>query len=247
LGNKITVAKDNGPNGPGVANVPDGDEGTQAVAAGEGIMTFLLVLLFFAVVLLVEVSCAHRRRVAESRETVADTVPPHTLVHRGHTWLRYDRAGHALVGATDFAANFAGEIAAVELPREGRRLGENEPAWTLVSARNRRLTLAMPIAGTVVAVNYDLLRNPGLAQRLPYSDGWFLRIRPRDASGERADLKPLAAVRDWIDNARAAVMARLSPSLGSVAFDGGGWAAAFGDRLEEDDWQELKRQLFPVA
>jgi hypothetical protein len=42
-------------------------------------------------------------------------------------------------------------------------------------------------------------------------------------------------------------MKRLTPDLGAVAQDGGEWITAFGDHLGDDDWQALKRDLFPTT
>jgi hypothetical protein len=49
-----------------------------------------------------------------------------------------------------------------------------------------------------------------------------------------------------MDAVKLRVTARLSP-LGAVAADGGEWAAAFGDRLDDATWETLRCELFPGA
>jgi len=169
------------------------------------------------------------------------------LFHPGHTWVRVHDDGLASVGVTDFAVNFAGDVSGIELPNEGDQLQQGQPAWTLVSARKRRLQQLMPIDGRVLAINRDLLRNPDLAQRAPYEAGWILRVRPLNLPSNLSNLLRAKAARAWIDATRARIAAQLNPSLGSLAYDGGEWAAGFGDRIEDREWEQLRRDLFPAS
>jgi hypothetical protein len=105
----------------------------------------------------------------------------------------------------------------------------------------------MPIAGKVLAVNRKLLQHPNLIQRFPYEAGWVLRVRPRAFSKSKLNLLSGAAAGAWLDAARTSITRRLTPALGAVAHDGGEWAAGFGDRLNDTDWQDLKRDLFPTV
>ncbi len=220
-------------------------------------MVVILVILTAATFLTVEWYLSHRRKRATQIARARSLLPVGRdqsgvlsldgfLFHPGHTWVRIHDDGLASVGATDLAANFAGEVSRIELPHEGDRLQQGQPAWTLVSARNRRLQQLMPINGRVLAVNRDLLRDPDLAQRAPYEAGWILRVRPRNLPSSLSNLLPARAARAWIDATRARITAQLSPSLGSLAYDGGEWAAGFGDRIEDADWEELRRDLFPT-
>lgn len=169
------------------------------------------------------------------------------LFHPGHTWVYVHDDGLVSVGATDFATNFAGQLSAVEMPGEGARLHQGDSAWTLVSAKDRRLDQVMPIEGKVLAVNSDLLENPELAQSSPYEEGWILRVRPRELKSSIRNLLSAEASRIWIDATRTKISALLSPALGALAHDGGQWIAGFGDRLEDSDWENLKQDLFSAA
>lgn len=167
------------------------------------------------------------------------------LFHPGHTWVQPHGDGLASVGVTAFAGNFAGHLDRVELPSEGRRLHQADPAWSLVSKGGRRLDLAMPIDGRVLAVNPDVVRDPTLLQRRPYDLGWILRVKPRHAAGARRNLLSLSAAQAWIDAARNAVTSRLARVSTVTAYDGGEWVPAFGEWLEDEDWLELRSDLFP--
>jgi glycine cleavage system H protein len=46
-----------------------------------------------------------------------------------------------------------------------------------------------PLSGEIAAVNDEAFaRDPALANRDPYGDGWLVRIRPSDLAGERGHL-----------------------------------------------------------
>lgn len=167
------------------------------------------------------------------------------LFHPGHTWVQVHGDGLASVGATAFASNFAGQIDRVELPSEGRRFRQADPAWSFVSKGGRRLDMAMPVDGRVLAVNPEVVRDPSLLQRRPYDLGWILRIKPRSPAGARRNLFSLGAAQAWLDAAKAAVTARLASVSTVTAYDGGEWVPAFGEWLEDRDWSELRHELFP--
>ena len=221
-------------------------------------MTLLLVVTTFVAILVVELAVRHRRSTvalaARSRDlgpAVAGStpakLPPDFLLHAGHTWIQAHDGDLASVGTTDLAANFVGTVSSVVLPTEGQRLRPGDRAWTLISERHRRLRQAMPIDGKVLAVNRELLQHPSLVQRAPYESGWILRVKPHNLGKSRVNLFAGTAAGMWLEAARAAVMKRLTPALGAVAQDGGEWVTAFGDHLGDDDWQVLKRDLFPTT
>jgi len=172
--------------------------------------------------------------------------PAQLLHHPGHSWVRVGGGDAAAVGASTFAANFAGRLAKIELPRVGDVLKQGQAAWTLISERKRRLTQPMPVDGEILEVNTALVADPQLAQLEPYEDGWILRVRPRGEADRLHNLleDPLGHV--WDDAMRLRLNQMLSPALGARANDGGEWVPGFGDELSDEDWESLKRELFPA-
>lgn len=170
--------------------------------------------------------------------------PSPLYLHPGHVWMRLMPDGIASVGATEFAANFAGTLSAIDTPQEGTRLRQGEPAWTLISARDRRLSQAMPLDGEVVAVNRGLVANLGLLQRSPQDEGWILRVRPSRIGESLQNLFSGALAETWREVTSLRLNAMLTPSLGRLANDGGVWVARFGDMLDDFTWFAMRRELF---
>jgi len=218
-------------------------------------MVVIAVVVAFAAFLLLDwywVRGRHRApggvRAAPSPSRLAEeavTAPADLLFHPGHTWARVTNLGSVAVGCDEFAAKFAGEIAAVELPAVGSAKRQGDPAWTLISASGRRLGQVMPLEGEIVEVNRDLLEDPSLAGRAPYDRGWIARLRPTHLTSSTRNLLGGGLAKSWMDAVRATVTGRLGPIAHATAADGGEWAAGFGDHLDDVTWRALKRELFP--
>lgn len=219
-------------------------------------MVPILVLLTFAAFIGIGLLLERRRAVEEgaSREAALPAALDLATVsgnrasfflHPGHVWVRLLPDGLASIGASDFAANFAGSLAEVALPGEGAVLRQGDPAWTLVSNLRRRLTQTMPLDGEVVSVNRDFAARPTSAGREPGEDAWILRVRPARLNEGLRSMFGGALAETWKEVAELRLNAMLSPALGRVANDGGVWAANFGDQLNDEDWLALRRDLFP--
>lgn len=220
-------------------------------------MVAILVLLTFAAFVTVGWVIARRRRAtAEGPSTdeaprlvpagapAAGSLPAYYL-HPGHVWVRISPDGLASVGVSEFAANFVGALSQVDVPGEGTLLRQGEPAWTLVSARNRRLTQATPIEGEVIAVNRELVGDQGRLKDPSHRAEWILRIRPTRLGESLQSLFSGALADTWREVAGLRLNAALSPALGRLANDGGVWVANFGDMLDDPVWLALRQDLFP--
>jgi glycine cleavage system H protein len=174
--------------------------------------------------------------------------PVRSYLHPGHAWVRLGPDGMATIGASDFAAHFVGALSSVETPEMGRHLRQGEPAWTLVSSKDRRLTQAMPIDGEIVAVNPDLGRDrvgaPG-APRGSKDGDWILKVRPSRVAENIQNLLSGSLADAWQEFSGMKLNATLVPALGRVANDGGVWVEHFGDLLDDSDWLAIRRDLFP--
>lgn len=206
-------------------------------------MTVLFVIITIALLLTLDwylVRKRERRRV----QTGVAGAERGVWFHPGHAWVRVRDDELVSVGATGFASNFPGTVKSIELPAEGSVLEAGEPAWTIVSTRGRRLRQVMPIDGEVVAVNAAVRRSPRLAQSSPYGDGWLLRVRPRNLGRSLRRLLSGADARELMDETLRKLNAQLQPAVGAVAQDGGEWSPAFGDRLDDLQWEVLRAEMF---
>jgi glycine cleavage system H protein len=164
----------------------------------------------------------------------------------GHTWVRLVSVDLALLGATEFAVNFTGSLTGISLPPEFNFLRLGETAWTFTSSRSRRLSQIAPIGGQVLAVNSDVLEDPGWVHRSPYRIGWILCIRSPTIPHLMRNL--LSHEPDLLGLERTCN--RMTSVLGTalrLPFRDGGWKPQFGDEFNDEEWETLRREFFPTS
>ena len=97
-----------------------------------------------------------------------------------HEWAR--REGETVrVGISDYAQDQLGDIVFVELPEAGESFDKGAEFGTVESVKAVS-ELYMPVGGEIVAVNTALEDAPEQVNNTPYSEGWMIEVKPRDAS-----------------------------------------------------------------
>ena len=115
-----------------------------------------------------------------------------------HEWVRIEDGDVAVVGITDYAQDQLGELVFVELPEVGAELDQGEEGAVIESVKAAG-ELKLPIGGTVTEVNESLVDEPGQVNADPTGDGWFFRLRVKDAS-ELDGLMDEAAYGAWLES-----------------------------------------------
>ncbi len=111
-----------------------------------------------------------------------------------HEWAKI--TGETVrIGVSDYAQDQLGDIVFVELPSIGDTFAKGDEFGTLESVKAVS-ELFMPMSGTVVAINSELLDAPELINQEPYN-AWIIEITP-SASGEYAQLHTAAAYLDLL-------------------------------------------------
>ncbi len=104
-----------------------------------------------------------------------------------HVWVRM--AGDEVVlGMTDVAQTLGGRLVQVTWRDPGARVRAGRPAAVVESAKWVG-PFVSPVTGEVVANNriaFD--RDPAVANRDPYGEGWLYRVRPTAGGLDRTDL-----------------------------------------------------------
>jgi glycine cleavage system H protein len=99
-----------------------------------------------------------------------------TRYTREHEWIRLEGNGVAAVGISDYAQDQLGDVVFVELPPVGKALAKGDEAAVVESVKAASEVYA-PVAGKVVAVNDAIAGEPGLVNRAPEGEGWFLKLK----------------------------------------------------------------------
>jgi glycine cleavage system H lipoate-binding protein len=169
-------------------------------------------------------------------------IPADVWLHPGHTWARAAADGTVAVGLDDFASKLVGPVEKVALPRPGAPVGQGIPAVAL-AAGGKSVPMLSPVDGVVAEVNEELLNDPALLAN-PYVQGWLFKVRPARLRANERQLLGAERARAYLDEAAAALAAKVSPDLGHVLQDGGTPVAGIAQELEPERWDELARSFF---
>jgi len=92
-----------------------------------------------------------------------------------HEWI--DMAGDVgTVGITNYAQEKLGDVVFVELPKAGAAAAQNAQIAVVESVKAASEIYA-PVAGTVVAVNEALVKEPQLVNQSAEDKGWFFKLK----------------------------------------------------------------------
>jgi glycine cleavage system H protein len=153
-----------------------------------------------------------------------------------HTWLARRGRGTVRVGLDEIAGRLLHGPTSVTLPRPGTVLAAGLPAAT-VSCGVRSAAIQAPIAGTVVAINPAVARDPSLLEESRYRDGWLFAMKPANASFLAFPTgKPALA---WFKDETTRFSHALETELGLQAADGGELVVEAPALLSEEKWQRL--------
>src|SRR5450631_3900572 len=108
---------------------------------------------------------------------MSSKIPADLKYSRSHEWLRALADGNVEVGISDHAQQALGDLVFVELPEIGRALAAEE-GCAVVESVKAASDIYSPIAGEVLAVNEQLIKEPQLINQDPYGRGWIMRLKP---------------------------------------------------------------------
>jgi glycine cleavage system H protein len=99
---------------------------------------------------------------------------------KDHEWVRID-GDIATIGITQHAQEQLGDLVFVELPAKGAAF-EKGAAAAVVESVKAASDVYAPISGEVTEVNQTVVDQPALINSDPMGQGWFLKMKIKDAS-----------------------------------------------------------------
>lgn len=108
------------------------------------------------------------------------------LCSKSHEYV-YEQDGNYFVGLTDFAIEQLGDIVFVELPEIGSYYAKGEIFGTVESVKAAS-ELYMPVSGTIVEINEQLIEKPELLNEEPFDEMWLMKITSENYNVDKGDL-----------------------------------------------------------
>lgn len=127
---------------------------------------------------------------------MAFQTPENLKYLNSHEWARFE-GEEVVIGITDYAQDSLGDVVYLELPEVGATFAAGDLFGAIESVKAAS-DLFMPVGGTVVAVNTDLLNDQSPINTDPYGQGWMLRIAPVEGGEDK--LLDAAAYNEYVDS-----------------------------------------------
>jgi glycine cleavage system H protein len=120
-----------------------------------------------------------------------------------HIWFKELGDGKVRLGMTTIATAMAGRLVAYTPKKVGRAVKAGKSCATVESGKWVGPAKSA-VAGEVVEVNEELVKNPGAANDDPYGAGWLIVLKPEDWDSVKPSLTPGAEVADKYEAKMAA-------------------------------------------
>ena len=220
-------------------------------------MTVILVLLTFATFLLIDHFHSRKSVPAtvrvEKRESAPRPtpslvggfqVPENLRYHPGHTWALSESRELVRVGLDDFASKLIGKIESIALPQRGRWVRQGQKIWTIFRD-GKSVDMVSPIEGTISDVNEAVAKDPGLALKDPYGEGWIATVQAPDSKINFRNLLGGALARMWTEDSALRLRKRMPVAMvAALAQDGGVAVDDITSQLPNEDWATLTKEFF---
>src|SRR5215470_9048584 len=222
-------------------------------------MTVILVLMTFALFLVIDYVRTHKQLVKQPAiQPVVREVPSHVVpamvsgfqvretvrYHSGHTWALSESRELVRVGLDDFASKLIGKIESISLPQRGRWVRQGQKIWTIFRD-GKSVDMVSPIEGTVSAVNEAVVKDPELARKDPYGEGWLVTVQAPDSKVNFRNLLGGALARMWTEDSALRLRKRMPIAMSAaLAQDGGVAVDDISAHLPEEDWATLTKEFF---
>lgn len=222
-------------------------------------MTVIMVLMTFAIFLLIDYVRSHKqiakqpvveRVVREAPSHVVPAmvsgfqVPENVRYHSGHTWALSESRELVRVGLDDFASKLIGKIESIALPQRGRWVRQGQKIWTIFRD-GKSVDMVSPIEGTISDVNEAVAKNPSLALKDPYGEGWLVTVQAPDSKLNFRNLFGGALARMWTEDSALRLRKHMPIGMAAaLAQDGGVAVDDITSHLPEEDWATLTKEFF---
>ena len=222
-------------------------------------MTVIMVLLTFAIFLLIDYVRSQKQQVKQPAvQPVIREVPSHVVpamvsgfqvpenvrYHAGHTWALSESRELVRVGMDDFASKLVGKIESIALPQRGRWVRQGQKIWTIFRD-GKSVDMVSPIEGTVSDVNEAVVKDPSLALRDPFGEGWIATVQAPDSKVNFRNLLGGALARMWTEDSALRLRKRMPVAMAAaLAQDGGVAVDDITAHLPNEDWAVLTKEFF---
>jgi hypothetical protein len=131
----------------------------------------------------------------------------------------------------------------ITLPQRGQWIRQGQKVCT-IHRDGAAVDMVSPIEGSVADINEAIVRNPELANKDPYGEGWLITVQSPDAKTNFRNLLGGALARWWTEESASRLQRKMPMMLGALAQDGGVAMDNVTVHMPDQDWAALAKEFF---
>ena len=170
-------------------------------------------------------------------------VPENLRYHPGHTWALSESPSLVRVGMDDFASKLIGKIDRLTLPQRGQWIRQGQKLATFFRD-GASVDMVSPIEGSIADVNDSVAKDPALAQKDSYGEGWLVTVQSPDAKTNFRNLLGGALARWWTEESAGRLQKRMPMFAGALAQDGGVAVGNLAEQIPDKEWAAVTKEFF---
>ncbi|MGZ4815190.1 MAG: glycine cleavage system protein H [Terriglobales bacterium] len=170
-------------------------------------------------------------------------VPENLRYHPGHTWALSESPTLVRIGVDDFASKLIGKIDSITLPQRGQWVRQGQKIWSMMRD-GKKIDMVSPIEGSVTDINEEVMKNPALANKDPYGEGWLVTVQSPDAKTNYRNLLGGQLARWWTEEAVGRLHQKFAMPMPALAQDGGEAVNDLTSLMPEADLEKMAKEFF---
>ncbi|MBE7705440.1 MAG: glycine cleavage system protein GcvH [Cyanobacteria bacterium SIG29] len=119
------------------------------------------------------------------------------LCSKSHEYV-YKADDNYFIGLTDYAIEQLGDIVFVELPEVGSTYTKGEIFGTIESVKAAS-EIYMPVSGTVLEINEELIEKPELLNEGEFDDLWLIKVSSETFEEDNKDLLDYSTYKEEVE------------------------------------------------
>ncbi len=221
-------------------------------------MSILFVLLTFLLIMIITYFLKGGRdeRVAAGRSVLATATPMSPVItrdmgfevprgyffHPGHTWTADEGHSNARVGLDSFAATLFGKADRIEISGLNRWVRQGQKLWS-VTFDGQTVDMLSPVEGVLVSINQNVLKDPNLALKDPYKEGWICVIKSPEIQTNLKNLVQGPLVAPWMQSTLSR-LSSITAQSSALMQDGGHPVNGLLTKVDPDLQRRIVREFF---
>jgi glycine cleavage system H lipoate-binding protein len=170
-------------------------------------------------------------------------IPKGYCFHPGHTWVLDEGRQNARVGLDAFTGKVLGKIDGIEVAGLNRWVRQGQKVVT-IKRGDLVFDMLSPIEGVITSVNHEVIKDPSLAVKDPYQNGWICIVKSPEVATNLKNLVQGPLVAPWMQNSISRLASMATQMAPALAQDGGVPVSGMMSQLDSGSQRKIIHEFF---